>query len=1621
MKRLIRKAAKIDFSKYTIEQLENSDLIDIDTLANYINDYINDYFGENELRYMIAYTLNIMYPNTDIDKFREQLEVHYFNAFMKFIEFDNYFWEKLATTLNKDAILSEYNCDFKVYIYKLIQKYDSSNGFDADSVVYKTMFSFKQWLNENVNSIRNLFDDCLQDVEQLYENVEKNDTEEDINNTRENNIDRLNEIYYNALQDFSEEDSNDKPEDDSNDDSDQKKSENNIDTSVEDNDIDTENNRDDNDDSGAEADKPKPSWTVEELISNFYGEESLKEIIDERIIEYDVLTVNKALIKLISKELLDALDPEDFKKSKEDCIDKCVDTLDSDYSLKAIIQLRNDVIESTSGKRDPLIDSILQAYGLQPEDFSINCNLYNSLNTYINNYLQISGSQNINNIKSQIAVGLYNLSNDNDFDQIYKDKRKDFAEQESQSETEVSQKSDEKAQILNINNFSLETLLNEYPRFNQFLKQAFSDVLNKVLVPAQRKTFIDNICKSVTDNLKGQIKKNKDISSKEFFQQFQEEFYRLIKNTDVVRAWLAQALRKKKIDSSNRPNYEAISRYLLSIFFKENNIEIENFIPYCPITHYLNLYLCDNLLTNIMNNININANIILNNLISQQNDPKSIFNKFLDKSKLNNIKGIDKKYFTFNTIDNKNVNIVELKTTNNTGQNSDQLGIAVNADTWTFKELTEHVQEQELNDIITDQFNETNFLYNQTCKQYFIRKMQEECCKTLKDNKFSTTNELYASARNFYQNCSAELILKIRNDALTENGKTDVIPIQVIKNCNLIINNNEKLIQELKIYINNNSDKFNFDKIVKNESYIEANLIDAGNKSNIQYLTYFPQLFPDGFNEVTLNKSNFLSIIPKSKSEIDKIIQEQCNIIDIFLPKSKQSEFKRELIKSLININMKDPIVRSAQKQKNGSELWEELKNNLKLIREKKSIGNISYNNKIIVARDNIFGGKASTDDVLLKQITHKLIPKLTSYSINDFVKNLYNYIFDSSMGRTFRFDKLAENIFTYIGISETTVRNDVKEFWEAVQIKYNAITRKNAADKDNIQYPIFPDMPKEYYPKDTDEIKYNRNNDESPQGQTDSSEDLKIKEITVDDIAREQISNLSLEEFKEFLNKENQDLSSIVDSLGIQAFLPEELFSIYIDGLVHTVYTNISPDKRFNNKKELIDKLNLILQKTDYLNLRENLLKSKFNTTGITNPLLYALIQYIKEHYSENQNEIKFSPNSKLYKALNQYTKKIDYTKIINETIIPQFFKQTDNKYLKKLFDRIKNKESVDITPDINADNNLNSNEDINIDQNDNTNENISKSIEEKPKKNKGKIEKVILDNLTVKEFIDKYGLINLEQEIIKAAIGCIESEQGYSNSSGTGYKAIFKSLFEEAFKNNGANTDKLRENILNQVELHNIILHNINNFRKMCRILAFNLSDNKYKYIIADPDDINSNFISYIRKTLASSKVTDILKQRLFAAYKKYKKYYIEENNNSQTYENSFPAITEAISINDSRGDVNQFIAKNFMAKEKVIITNNNIYTGNLSSSYTDILYNLPIDNEFKNLNNCACGFITGNNCIFLYNLYNFREGDVISAVRNSNINIIKVYLTIQKDGPIVTERRIAKQKRLMKKIYG
>lgn len=288
--------------------------------------------------------------------------------------------------------------------------------------------------------------------------------------------------------------------------------------------------------------------------------------------------------------------------------------------------------------------------------------------------------------------------------------------------------------------------------------------------------------------------------------------------------------------------------------------------------------------------------------------------------------------------------------------------------------------------------------------------------------------------------------------------------------------------------------------------------------------------------------------------------------------------------------------------------------------------------------------------------------------------------------------------------------------------------------------------------------------------------------------------------------------------------------------------------------------------------------------------------------------------------------------------------------------------------------------------------------------RKNNDELQSYTLDNYTINELeqlIHSYkSSFNIDNEIIKAAVGHIESFNGES------YKRIFKPLFEGTFAKQ-LPTKKFAKELLKKVQLTALITNERHRFAEFLRIFLFNISDKNHKFFIHELTNQKNIFNKQIKDYLLyNTNITDKINQRLYWAFDKYYNAYFDNELDNEVYDMAFDNLAKANSIEDTKGDVHQF--KDYSLKNKVLIVNDQAYIFNANKSFEEYLHSLNIQ---ESIYNYAQGYII-KNCVFLDPLVNCSEEEATNILMNDlSKNIKKVYLTINNDDNILTERRLAK----------
>ena len=1606
MKRLIKKRkilaeTNTDMSKLTKEQVDNF-IPKINNLTQILQSCIRDYItnlNELQIKLLISFSIADRWPDDDINDLKEYITAND-NAFETMIAMDPNFWDLLKTKLNVD--ISDIDCEFTNAIITIIM--DENNFNTYQTVIFLT-------LERVINNYNNI-DNIIKQVHQVFINNLNEDSDEE----QIDDVARIfSDTYFNSLE-------NAPTNDDTNDNNNINNEDNNPEKIIED----LNDASDGNELENIDINEIK-EWDIKQLQQSNTTIDINQIINDKLSNNISVLTLDKKIYGVLGTQLLSDITFEN--ENIDECINNCKTEFINNYNISQILQARQETLELYN-QNDPLINIVFHEYF--DIDLPLYCPLYESLYMYIDNYLHTnSNNLNINNIKALILINFDELKNNNIFKDEYQKAIKDYDDRLDQ---EINQPEEAETLNIDINNFSLQQLIAQFPKFSIYLNNLFKNIMSMCPYPV-RTDIIKNICEHVLNIMNKNKQITKDSTAEQFFYNFQNTYYQLA-ITDIYNI----------INNIITKQYINIARTILYNYPQFKDITLKQ---NCNIANDIANYITANIKQRFIDNANSNINNIIDNILNtNMNKSESPFKQALNKFDIikNNKQLKDSlNYQDDFRINNPSPNISQEKIIEDTSSDeSANKNIKVdlqNISNWTIQELFIYAKLKNVNidNIIQQQYNNIKVFLssdntNNELKE-FIRYLQYYCCKKLIENNTSckSPDELSDKIKQVLATIKYNSYMSIRQQIIQKFTKSDqrenLIPDTIFKELQISnIAYNAPIMNAIIQYISQNSNKFTFENLLQTRIYdMIANTDIAADKVNVIFLRYFPQLFPDKCQMVnTIERLSQVAGI--SREQLDNIIQQYCNQTEYFIPDNLKADFEKILLNKLITLNNNKNI------RKTGSAIWNDLIQKLLAIKNHQST---DYNTILINCRSQILKSDNLQIDPLLRAIMNHLVH---NFPYDQDIKNdkspvklLYNYIFpDQTSKRRFTFDVVATNIFNYlsIDITDPDAINNNEIFWTIINAKIKDETDKqhtrdkNSGKENTKTFFVHPDTPEKFRrqrisnsdneinTEDYDQL-FNNNPPEktnNPPQESLNEDTSSDKNPSIDENVKKIVINqFTINEFDEFLQGKLHDIIVQIASNNIYSFLPKELLIIFIQSLSQ----NISVSKQFVNntfssKEELLEAIKEQLSKISYkdcIKKRDIILSPKYNTTTIKNPLYHSTL----ETFNLPPYNFQILSKSKLATELYDYIKQNtwNFKENIHNNIFPLLLQRNENTRLQKFFDQF----NVSILSQDNPENEKQIDKDkskeLSNDDQFNDDKSEQKAIIKNDKQSKSKREKrgrISIENWTVQQLINNinyHKFINkeiLQNEIAKAAIGCIESNQGYEK----GYEFIFKPLFEGELKNADEN---LRKRILDRVELHNLILNNINKFRMMCHILAFNLSDHNHIYLI---NDINKNnkLITFIRQELITPKIINQLKNRLFYIYDKYK-----QSLNYNDYIQSFPSINDATNINDNKGDVQRYQKDTSAAKEKIIIINDNIYTGNINESYQDILYKLPIDNQLKNLNNCAYGFITNNNCIFLHPLNNYLEEDIIQAIHKSNLNIKKVYLTINNNKDFVTERRLAK----------
>ena len=764
-------------------------------------------------------------------------------------------------------------------------------------------------------------------------------------------------------------------------------------------------------------------------------------------------------------------------------------------------------------------------------------------------------------------------------------------------------------------------------------------------------------------------------------------------------------------------------------------------------------------------------------------------------------------------------------------------------------------------------------------------------------------------------------------------------------------------------------------------------IINSEDIDNI-YIKQFPNILIDD-----LYKKNYSHLISMfSKDNLDKVILSLLEYTDqLFLPKNDTYyvDFTQRLIQYLLS-----DLATVKKNTPNGeiSEVFDKLYDRYdQVINNKYDGGDINtIANKI---RETFFSKKTDVIDPLIINIIYKLFPDLnnTDFDTQSTLGNsLRKYIFQINRNIFIWKDlksyiqKITQSVF-HNNYNENNLTYLNKVFLSAIdsiQIDKNASyfktiplwekskeqDKRNQEREKNIKE-------KEKYIEETDIDKK----------EIDNNIDIDIDSDT--DLLEQEKINISEWTFEQLNEYTDNKLQKIADEES--SFIPNDLLSAFCIILIKNICTVLT---RMNiiTKQILQQRITEVVARfftyNKLIKLRTKFLKQQ----------KYIDDPFINNIYLNFPKLNKINKNSQLYKDIYQRINENLLLNAIND-ILNKYVIPADHKIYKEKFPYLFKEDKKD----------ENNEKEINEKENnleDDQKENIINNNDKKEKINKQEQKAYTIDNYTISELealIHTYNQsFTIDNEIVKAAIGHIESFQGES------YKRIFKPLFEGIFKKQ-LPTKEFAKNLLFKVQLTTLITNERNRFAEFCRIFLYNISNNTHKFLLNDIYSQRSIFTKQLRQYLLyNQNIINKINQRLYQAFEKYYNAYFNNQLNERTYNKSFADLSLANITVDSKGDVHQF--KNTNNKEKIMLINNQVYIFNDNKSFIDHLNELNIQDSIYNYAN---GYII-NSCVFLEPLKNCSEEEAVENLINYPLRQIKkVYLTINNDNNILTERRLAK----------
>lgn len=976
--------------------------------------------------------------------------------------------------------------------------------------------------------------------------------------------------------------------------------------------------------------------------------------------------------------------------------------------------------------------------------------------------------------------------------------------------------------------------------------------------------------------------------------------------------------------------------------------------------------------------------------------------------------------------------------------------------TWDIQTVFKKIGKDNIRKEIIERLKNNTLYLPSDDKQAFLLKVQTLICNIIKNNKsllnqIKNVNTLKQTIKDAFKLLKDEDIIKCRDEAYKENGRqVDPKVKNIIDNIGSLIrtitkqgnswqiSNDSNLYKSLLIYCNkevlpeineNFINRWKYNQFLLNIISPIAKPID-----NI-YCANFPNIAFEELKDDDIKKINFIFTEEKIKQLIEEGLK---NPRQLFLPDNGSEKVKKDfstiliqaLIKRIKTANLRDNTFpdqfrmilneyENCKADSNINQFFTKVRNDLFRFH-----GSNGYNFTNITDPLVIYVLKNLFNQVDTNNFTNKL----------SLVTSVFNTIYGYTSKRKTEEDK-KEN-------------KKEKENTENEKLKQPLVPIKWVGLKDCIDEFTKPLFDYEHNSILTDAIINACGSivglpNESPKTTPKPVKEEEPKEEIVD------ASNWEYEKVAPYVLAESKNISSFLSDKALQAF-------VYT--IIESIINYIKQKKiEINDASDLFNVIQARINEKytyDYLiKYRMKYLRSKhYNDIVYDDPLINNI---------RNKYNLKISIDSPLFQSIQEHIQSDNllldvlqqiFTKQISSINNEQYKQAFPNMYKEKIppkdisleedpleEDPLKDNSLEDDSlkeddsfPENNTDDDIDDEEEEIVEINNREKSFKEKSVKEKslkeepvkgeslkeesikerplkeePTKKEQSVKKYIIDDYTVQQLvqlIQSYNpSFNIINEIAKAAIGHIESNIGES------YKRIFKPLFEGEYKQKV--DSKFAENLLKRVELNSLIVNDRNRFANMCRIFLFNISTATNKFYLADLFNQNNTFNKQIRHLLLNnSELITKINNRLQTAFKKYFDAYVNGKLDNNKYYQSFMDLSQANTINDSKGDIHQFKMNN-LNLQKIIIINNEVYLIDSNKSFIDFLNEQNINNQ--PIINYAAGFITNDNCVFLYPIKNGTEEEIVSALKNNyQYPINKIYLTINKNNNIATERRLAKK---------